>query len=112
MVSGQSKVRAIVSEVQAWRRKLDALSRLQIEEGMPDAGVNVTLRLAHGDRTAEVLMAQVGFKVFSQVDNIVTGHVDSESDLGKLARLSCVEEVQLARPLFTDEADSNGEDLA
>lgn len=103
-----------MSDEQAWRRKLDALSRLQIEEGMPNAGVNVTLRLTHGDRTAEVLVAQVGFRVFSKVDNIVTGHVDSESDLRKLARLSCVEEVQLARPLFTDEADSDGtgEDLA
>lgn len=97
-----------MSDEQTWRRKLDALSRLQIEEGMPDAGANVTLRLLHGGQTAELLSAQGGFKIFSKIGNIVTGHIDSASDLRELVRLSCVEEVQLARPLYADEAESNG----
>lgn len=79
-------------------RKLDALSRTQIEEGLPE-GVDITLCLSHIDMT-EVL--KIGFKVYSQIDNIVTGYVDSELQLNELADLLCVEEIQFTRPLYLE----------
>jgi hypothetical protein len=99
-----------MNSTKPWRQKLDPHGRLQVEDGLPPAGVNVTVRLTREDQTAAQQLEQSGLKLHSQVDDIVVGHVASATDLQHIAELPCVEEVQLASPLYEDRSDSSSKE--
>jgi hypothetical protein len=95
-----------VSDRKGWGSKLDAYSRLQLEEGLPESGFDVTVRLA--DRTAPIQpLESAGLKNHVRIGDIIVGRVSSETDLKRIAELDFVREVQLARPLYEDQSDSS-----
>jgi len=75
---------------------------MRLEEGLPAAGAEVTVRLAQPEAPAG-LVEQAGLELHAQVGDILVGHVSSEADLRKIAELDCVQEVQLSRPLYAEE---------
>jgi len=87
-----------VDSSKTWGAKLDPYSRMQMEDGLPDEGVEVTVRVTD-KRAAAKQLEQAGLKVHGQVGDIIVGHVNS-SDLQQIAELDCVQEVQLSRPLY------------
>jgi hypothetical protein len=89
-----------------WKQKLDAHSRLRLDEGLPSTGVDVTIRLARKDAAAAQQVEASGLELHAQVDEIIVGHVANSTDLQHIAELPCVQEVQLARPLYEDQTDS------
>jgi hypothetical protein len=93
-----------------WHQKLDPHGRLQLEDGLPAAGVDVTVRLAGKDQAAARQVQRSGLKLHSQIDDIIVGHVASAEDLQQIAELPCVQEVHLARPLYQDRWGSPGRD--
>lgn len=97
-----------MSSTQSWGQKLDPYSRLQLDDGLPAAGVDVTVRLAGNDAAAARQVERAGLKLHAQVGDIVVGHVADSTDLGHIAELACVQEVQLARPLYDDRSNSSG----
>ena len=94
-----------MSDRKAWGQKLDPYSRLQLDDGLPPAGVDVTVRLDHNDAAAAQQVERAGLKLHAQVGDIVVGHVANSTDLGHIVELSCVQEVQLSRPLYEDLSD-------
>ena len=84
----------------SWGAKLDPYSRMQIDDGLPAEGVEVTVRVTDKDTAAKQL-EQAGLNVHAQVGDIIVGHVDS-TDLQQIAELDCVEEIQLSRPLYNE----------
>lgn len=84
----------------AWGAKFDPYSRMQMDEGLPAEGVEVTVRVTDKDTAAKQL-ERAGLNVHAQVGDIVVGHVNS-TDLQQIAELDCVEEVQLSRPLYSE----------
>jgi hypothetical protein len=85
-----------------WHQKLDPYGRLQLEDGLPPAGVQVTVRLSGKDETAAQQLEQSGLKLHAEIDDVVVGHVANAADLQHIAELPCVQEVQLGRPLYAD----------
>lgn len=94
----------------SWGQKLDPYSRLQLDDGLPAEGVDVTVRLDRSDAAAAREVERAGLQVHAQVGDIVVGHVANAADLGQIAELGCVQEVQLARPLYEDRGDSSGQE--
>jgi|SRR6185369_15738065 len=92
-----------------WGAKLDPYSRMQMEDGLPAEGVEVTLRVTDQAGAAKQL-EQAGLKVHGQVGEIIVGHINS-TDLQQIAELDCVEEVQLSRPLYAENSTSSEEEL-
>ena len=84
----------------SWGAKFDPYSRMQIEDGLPAEGVDVTVRVTDEDAAANQL-EQAGLKLHAQVGDIIVGHVNS-TDLEQIAELDCVQEVQLSRPLYKE----------
>ena len=79
--------------------KLDAFGRQQIEKGFPEEGIDLIIQLSNN---SENNVNHILNPVFSVVGNIVTGHVDSESSLKDLVKLSCVESVQFSTQLHIE----------
>ena len=94
-----------MGEKKQWGQKLDPYSRMQLEEGLPVGGFEVTVRLAGKDAVARQLEA-AGLKLHAQVDDIVVGHVADSDALKRIAELDYVQEVQLSRPLYAEGSDS------
>jgi len=94
----------------SWGQKLDPYSRLQLDDGLPAAGVDVTVRLDISDAEAARELEQAGLKVHAQVGDIIVGHVANSTDLGHIAELACVQEVQLARPFYEDRNAPSGQE--
>jgi|SRR5829696_2425684 len=84
----------------SWGAKFDPYSRMQIEDGLPAEGVEVTVRVTEEDAAAKQL-EQAGLKLHAQVGEIIVGHVNS-TDLKQIAELDCVQEVQLSRALYKE----------
>lgn len=99
-----------MSGSESWGRKLDPYGRLLLDEGLPAAGVDVTVRVDRGDSAAAQEVERAGLQVHAQVGDIVVGHVANAADLGHIAELPCVQEVQLARPLYEDGHDPSGQE--
>jgi hypothetical protein len=99
-----------MSGAKPWRQKLDPYGRLQLEDGLPPAGVEVTVRLTCKDQTAAQQVERSGLKSHGQIDDIIVGHVANATDLQHIAELPCVQEVQLARPLYADRSDATQKD--
>lgn len=78
---------------------------MRLEEGLPAAGVEVTVRLTQPEATAGQV-EQAGLELYAQVGDILVGHVSSEADLKKIAELDCVRELQLSRSLYAEEPDT------
>ena len=97
-----------MSSTKSWGQKLDPHSRMQLDDGLPAAGVDVTVRLVGGDAAATRQVERAGLKLHAQVGDIVVGHVANSTDLSHIAELACVQEVQLARSLYEDRSDSSG----
>lgn len=93
--------------MESWGKKLDPYSRMQIEDGLPESGVEVTVRLTRPDAAAHQV-EQAGLKLHAQVGDILVGRVDNPADLKQIAELDCVQEVQLSRPLYEEGSDSSG----
>ena len=93
-----------------WGQKLDPYSRLQLDEGLPAAGIDVTVRLDSSNAAAAREVEGAGLEVHAQVGDIVVGHVANATDLGQIAELDCVREVQLSRPLYADGNDPSGQE--
>lgn len=89
-----------MSSPKSWGAKLDPYSRMQIEDGLPAEGVDVSVRVTD-ERAAAKQLEQAGLEVHAQVGDIIVGHVNS-TDLQQIAELDCVEEVQLSRPLYKE----------
>jgi hypothetical protein len=87
-----------VSSSKSWGAKLDPYSRMQMEDGLPAEGVDVTVRVTD-ERAAAKQLERAGLKVHAQVGDIIVGHANS-ADLRQIAELDCVQEVQLSRPLY------------
>lgn len=98
-----------MSDIKTWGRKLDPHSRMRLEDGLPAAGIEVTVRLTQPEAPAGQV-EQAGLELHAQVGDILVGHVSSEADLKKIAELDCVQEVQLSRPLYTEEPDTPEEE--
>ncbi len=97
-----------MSNTSSWGHKLDAYSRLRLEDGLPAAGVDVTVRLTGEDAAAARQVEGAGLKLHARVGEILVGHVANATDLRNIAQLACVQEVQLARPLYEDGSDLTG----
>lgn len=88
-----------------WGEKFDPYSRMQVEDGLPAAGVEVTVRLKGADAEAREV-ERAGLRLHAQVGEILVGHVASAADLKQIAELDCVREVQVSRPLYGEGADA------
>lgn len=88
-----------------WQHKLDAFGRMQLDEGFPLEGIDVTVRLISREASAVKEILGTGLIMHSHVGEIVVGHIDNEFDLKQLAELASVAEVSLARPLYGDQVD-------
>jgi hypothetical protein len=95
----------------AWRQKLSPHGSLQLEEGLPAAGVEVTVRLTGKGRGVARQLASSGLQLHAQIDDVVVGHVANATDLQHIAELACVREVELARPLYEDRPPNEEGDL-
>lgn len=82
---------------------------MRLEEGLPAAGVEVTVRLTQPE-TPAAQVEQAGLELHAQVGDILVGHVSSEADLKNIAELDCVQEVQLSRALYTEEPGTTEEE--
>ena len=91
---------ADVGSSKTWGAKLDPYSRMQMEDGLPGEGVEVTVRVTDESAAAKQL-ERAGLKVHAQVGDIIVGHVNS-TDVQQIAELDCVQEVQLSRPLYAE----------
>lgn len=89
-----------MSSSKPWGAKLDPYSRMQMEEGLPAEGIEVTVRVTD-ERAAAKQLEQAGLKLHAQVGDIIVGHVKSNG-LQQIAELDCVQEVQLSRPLYKE----------
>lgn len=89
-----------MSSSKSWGAKLDPYSRMQMDEGLPAEGVEVTVRVTD-ERAAAKQLEQAGLKVHAQIGEIIVGHANS-TDLQQIAELDCVQEVQLSRPLYKE----------
>lgn len=89
-----------------WQRKLDPYGRLYVEEGLPAAGVDVTIRLTGPDAQAASSLKEAGLQLHAQVGEIVAGRVAHLAHLRAVAELPCVQEVQMSRPLYEGSAES------
>ena len=98
-----------MSKKKQWGQKLDPHSRMQLEDGLPHRGLEVTVRLA-GESAAVRQVEDAGLKVHAQVGDIVVGHVADSGALKQIAELDCVQEVQLSRPLYPEGSDSGEEE--
>lgn len=85
-----------------WKGKLDPQSRLILDEGLPPAGADVTVRLSGPDPAAATQVERAGLQVHAQVGEIIVGRVTGPGQLKDIAELPCVHEVQMSRPLFED----------
>ena len=98
-----------MSDSKSWGAKLDPYSRMQMEDGLPTGGVDVTVRIidkgAAGKR-----VERAGLKLHAQVGDIIIGHVANTTDLRQIAELDCVQEVQLSRPLYEERPDDAGKE--
>jgi hypothetical protein len=94
----------------SWQQKLDPHGRLQLEDGLPPAGIDVTVRLTCKDVAAAEQVERSGLKLHDQIDDIIVGHVANADDLQHIAELPCVKEVQVARPLYEDQANAPRKD--
>jgi hypothetical protein len=92
-----------MSDSRAWEGKLDPFGRLQAEEGLPEGGVDVTIRLAGSDTAMARQVERAGLELYAQVGDILAGHVADSADLKNIAELACVREVQLSRPTYPDQ---------
>jgi hypothetical protein len=99
-----------MNDTKPWGQKLDPYSRLQLENGLPAVGVDVTVRLTGKDTAAARQVERAGLKLHAQVGDILVGHVTNSTDLRHIAKLACVQEVQLARPLYEDGLDLTGKE--
>ncbi len=95
----------------SWHQKLDPHGRLQLEEGLPAQGLDVTVRLSSKDPQTVRQLEVTGLSMHSQIDDIVVGHVANAADLQHVAELPCVQEVQVSRHLYADRAKISGKDL-
>ena len=95
-----------MSTTKPWHQKLDPHGRLQLEEGLAPSGIDVTVRLTSRDKKAARQVERSGLELHSQVDDIIVGHVANAADLQHIAELPCVQEVQIARPLYEDRRDT------
>ena len=91
-----------MSNARAWEGKLDPFGRLRAEEGLPEGGVDVTVRLASADAAMARQAELAGLKLYAQVGEILAGHVADSTGLKNIAELECVQEVQLTRPHYPD----------
>lgn len=91
-----------MNEKEDWQGKLDPQSRLFLEEGLPAAGADVTIRLSGLDPAAATQVERAGLQVHAQVGEIIVGRVAGSGQLKEIAELPCVHEVQMSRPLFED----------
>lgn len=91
-----------MNQLAPWQRKLDALSRFHLREGLPAAGVDITLRLAQPDVLAAREVVRAGLTLHAQSGEILVGHIDSLVDLEQVAALPCVREVQVSQPLYQE----------
>ncbi len=92
-----------MSNSRAWEGKLDPYGRLQAEEGLPEGGVDVTVRLASPDTALAQQVERAGLRLYAQVGDILIGHVADSAGLESIAELACVREVQLSRPYYPDQ---------
>ena len=91
-----------------WGAKFDPYSRMQIDDGLPAEGVEVTVRVTDEGAAAKQL-ERAGLKLHAQVGDIIVGHANS-ADLPQIAELDCVQEVQLSRPLYEERPDDAGKE--
>lgn len=99
-----------MGRARGWQQKLDAYSRMQLEEGLPAEGIDVTVRLDCKEADAPRQVVAAGLQLHAQVGEVVVGHVASSTDLEHLAELPCVQEVQLSRPLYEDRPGPAGKE--
>lgn len=85
----------------SWGAKFDPYSRMQMEDGLPAGGVEVTVRVTDKGAAAKQV-ERAGLKLHAQVGDIIVGHVADPTDLRQIAELDCVQEVQLSRPLYEE----------
>jgi hypothetical protein len=98
-----------LGEKKPWGQKLDPHSRMQLEDGLPAGGFEVTVRFAGRDAAARQVEA-AGLKLHARVGDIVVGRVADSGALKQIAELDCVQEVQLSRPLYAEGPDPAGEE--
>jgi hypothetical protein len=82
---------------------------MQLEDGLPSGGVEVSVRVTGKDAAARQV-EQAGLQLYAQVDDIIVGNVPNAAALKRIAELDCVEEVQISRPLYPDRPDSTGKE--
>lgn len=87
--------------MESWGKKFDPYSRMQMEDGLPASGVDVTVRLT-GQGEDALLVERAGLKLHAQVGEILVGHVTNTADLKQIAELDCVQEVQVSRALYEE----------
>lgn len=93
-----------MSNLRTWAGKLDPYGRLQSEAGLPEGGVDVTVRLAGSDASFARQVVRAGLQLYAQVGDILTGHVADAAGLEHIAELACVREVHLSRPTYPDQS--------
>jgi hypothetical protein len=86
----------------SWQQKLDPHGRRAVDEAPADddRDLDVALRLNEPGAIEEVIHA--GLELHATIGSIVTGRVRGAEGLRRIASLSCVDEVQLSRPMYDD----------
>ncbi len=94
----------------SWHEKLDPHGRMQLEEGLPAQGIDVTVRMTSNHPNAVHELEVTDLTMHSQIDDIIVGHVANAADLQHIAELACVQEVYVSRPLYPDQSNPSGKD--
>ena len=89
-----------------WMSKIDPYGRRHLDEGIPDTGLEITVRVARDNPAARVAgLRQAGLEVQFTMDDVIVGRVADATCLARLASLPFVQEVQVSRPLRAEAED-------